>query len=428
MLLAVLGIVAFCVRGYHDEREALHFRDFKQPYASARCLLTGCDPYSEPDTHAAFLAAGGPDNDKVVFDPYSALYPPFSLVVLTPIAALPYPAAHAVWEAATAAAFAAAVLLTAELCALGGGSLATALLLAVFTFSSTILLMLGQISGVVIALLVIAFASLVRERRTALAVVCLFAALMLKPHDAALPLLYLLFAGPRSRRVFAAVAVPACVCVAGSLLWFAHGAHTAHWLMELRANLAGNAAPGSVNDPGLGHAQALNLTDLQAIFAAVRDRPSFYNGAAFAVSAILLAAWAVPAARLRNTVPKHLLALAAIACLSLLPIYHRQYDTRILLLAFPAVAWLLSERRHRGWGGFGFVLLSVATVVTAHQFLNRESMGSAQAIAHAGAARTLLLYRPVPEIVLALFLFFLAALYRVLREQSAAAQEVYRAR
>jgi hypothetical protein len=90
-LLALMGICVFISRGYHDEREALQFRDFKQPYSSARCVIVGCDPYSESATRAAFLAAGGHDTDAAVFAPYSALYPPFSLVVLTPVAGLEYP-------------------------------------------------------------------------------------------------------------------------------------------------------------------------------------------------------------------------------------------------------------------------------------------------------------------------------------------------
>ncbi len=417
LLLALLGVLAFVMRGYHDESEALHFRDFKQPYSSARCLLEHCDPYSEADTHAAFLRAQGPDNDPVVFDPYSALYPPFSLVMLVPIAALPYPAAHAVWKALIAASFSAAVLLTAELCVTVGMWLPPVVLLMLFTVSSTILLMLGQVSGLVVSLLVIAFACLLRERLFGIAVVCFLVALTLKPHDAALPFLYLLFAGARWRRAFWVTALLTIAFAVASLIWFAHTPSTAHWLAELRANLQGNSATGSVNDPGIGHMQGMNLADLQVAFAAMRDKASFYNGAAFAVSACLFIAWLVPVLRLRNTLPKHLLAIAAIACFALLPIYHRQYDTRILLLTFPAVAYLLSRRGHRAWGALGFGLLFLATVLTAHQFINHVMLRQQHAMEHAGMVRTLLLYRPIPEITLVLFLYFLGSLLQAMRTQ-----------
>ena len=454
LLLAVLGVLAFTVRGYHDEHEALHFRDFKQPYSSARCVVVGCDPYSETDTLAAFLGAGGVNSDKGVFDPYSALYPPFSLVMLAPVATLPYPAAHAVWEALIAVTFSIAVLLVADLCVMAGAAagvtmgvaggvgflpvflsgvpvLLPVLVLAAFTVSSTILLMLGQVSGVVIALLAIAFCCLLRERFFWLSVVCLFIAVMLKPHDAALPLLYLLFAGPRWRKAFWVVALLSIVCASVSLAWFAYTPNTAHWLTELRANLQGNAAPGSVNNPARGHLQGMNLTDLQSIFAVVRDKASLYNNAAFLVSIALLGAWIVPVLRLRNTLSKHLLAIAAIACFTLLPIYHRQYDTRILLLAFPAVAYLLSRQGRgglhpvwgRAWGWLGFALLSMATALTAHQYINHVLLRQQVAIEQASAGRTLLLYRPIPEMMLVLFLFFLASLYREMRLQGAGLDE-----
>ncbi len=416
--LVLAGVLLFVLRGYHDEREALHFRDFKQPYASARCLLTGCDPYSEADTRAAYLAAGGVDDDKVVFDPYSALYPPFSLAVLAPVAALRYPAAHALWEALMAASFSLAALLTAQLCLDAGAALAPAALLALFTASSTILLMLGQVSGVVIALVAVAFFSILRGRFLPLAGACFFVALMLKPHDAGLPFLYLLFAGPRGRRVFFAIAALGLVFAGGSVLWFAHAPGTTHWLPELRANLHGNAAPGSVNSPASGHTQAVNLTDLQALFAALSDRASFYNGAALLVSLGLFAAWAVAAARLPDTLPKHLLAIAAISCLMPLPIYHRQYDTRILLLAFPAVAYLLAAGGRRAWGLLGLLLMTMATLVTAHPFLNRLIRAPGP-VEHAGPFRTLLLYRPMPEILLLLFLFLTVSLWRLRDEGSA---------
>ena len=421
-LVALCGVLLFVVRGYHDEREALHSRDFKQPYASARCLLRSCDPYSEAATHKAYLAAGGSDDDPVVFDPDSALYPPFSLLVLTPVAALPYPEAHAAWEALLASAFSAAVLLTADTCIAAGASLGAALLpvllLALFTVSSTVLLMDGQISGLVIALLGIGFACLFRNRLPWLAVVCLLVAVLLKPHDAALPLLYLLFAGPRWRRVFVTVAVLALVCAGASVLWFNHAPHTVHWLTELRANLHGNAAPGAVNYPSRDNPQSINLADLEVVFAALRDQASFYTGAALACSLALLAGWLVPAIRLRNTLGKHVLCVAAIVCLTQLPIYHRQYDTRLLLLAFPAVAFLLLRPHRRRWGWAGLALLALGMILTAHQFINALLLRHSSQMEHASATRALLLYRPIPEITCVLLLFFLAALYAEMRVQS----------
>jgi hypothetical protein len=419
LLLVVLGIVGFLVRGYHDEREALHFRDFKQPYSSARCLLSHCDPYSEPDTRAVFLAAGGIDNDKIVFDPYSALYPPFSLVMLTPIAALPYPVAHDVWEVLIAATFAIAIMLALQLSlAAAEVSVQLAAVLAIFAFSSTILLMLGQISGLVIALMGIGFFLMMRERWLVIAGACFFIALMLKPHDAGLPFLYMLFAGPRWRKTFYWVSAACIAFTVGSVFWFAHMPATAHWLVELGVNLKGNSAASSVNNPAAP--EAIFLADLQSIFAVVRDQSSFYNSAAAGVSVLLFCLWAVPALRLPNSLTKHVLSIAAISCIMLLPLYHRQYDSRILLLVFPAVACLMDRRQGRIWGMTGLTLTGIATVVSSHSFLNIVVTRYPAAIRAASPVRTLLLYRPIASIFLVLAVYFILSMYREMRKQERA--------
>jgi hypothetical protein len=410
LLLVLLSTLAFVAKGRHDERVVLKFRDFKQPYASARCLLHGCNPYNENDTRAEFLRAGGSDNDAQVFRPYSALYPPFSFALLTPIAALNYHAAHLVWLWTIGLLFSVAVLLVADLCLTPGAGIATTLLLAAFTLTSTILLLEGQISGPVIALLVIGFWCLLRERLAWVAVIAFTIALVLKPHDSALLVGYLLFAGARWRRVFWITAALTAVIVVGGTLWCAHQPASAHWLADLTANLKGNAGGGGANDPTRGSVEAINMANLQPLFAAETSNEKVYNAAAQALSLLLLAAWAVPAWRMRNTLQKHMLAIAAMACIMLLPIYHRQYDTRVLLLVFPAVALLLVWRTV-SWGVPGLALLAVATVTTTHTYLNRLTLNHAAVIKAASPLKTVLLYRPLPVTELVLAVFLVAALH-----------------
>jgi len=406
--------LAFLAKGYHDERAALHFRDFKQPYASARCLLHHCNPYDENDTRAEFLRAGGADTDAEVFRPYSALYPPFSFALLTPVAALPYRDAHLVWFWTIGILFSAAALLVAELCVSLGSGVLTAPLLAVFTLSSTILLMLGQISGPVIALLVIGFWCLLRERLAWVAILAFTIALVLKPHDSALLVCYLPFAGAKWRKAFLATAVLTAAVVAGGTFWCSHQPASAHWLADLSLNLKGNAGSGGANDPARGSVSAPYMANLQPLIAAEDSSKRIYNPLAEAATLLLLGAWALPAWRMRNTFEKHLLAIASMACIMLLPIYHRQYDTRILLLVFPAVAMLLAWRRAR-WGVPGLVLLAIATIVTSHTFLTRLTVKKDLAIEGAGGLKTLLLYRPIPEIELLLAVFLIAAFHAVYR-------------
>jgi hypothetical protein len=249
---------------------------------------------------------------------------------------------------------------------------------------------------------------------------CFCAAVLLKPHDAAIPLLYLLFAGRPWRKVFLVILAGSLVFAAISLVWFAHLPQTAHWLPELRANLHGNAMPGGPNSPRLDQTGGLEQASLQSIFAVFIAAPNLYNFAAVAVSALFLAAWMAAVSRLRPGLRKHTLAVAAIACLALLPVYHRQYDSRILLLVFPAVALLLVQKRDRIWGLTALGLTGCATIATSHVFVNILGRRPAR-ILHASALQTLLLYRPIAVSMVVLFLFFLGMLFRERRYRLSAA-------
>ena len=410
-LLVCFGILVFVLRGVHDEKHVLEFRDFKQPYSSARCLLHGCNPYSESDTHAEFLRAGGTDEDTQVFRPFSALYPPFSLAVLAPVAALPYPVAHRLWLILIAALVSLAVLAILDLCR-DFPSIGPSLLLALFIASSTILLMLGQISGPVIAFLVIGFWCLLRGRALWVAVLCFTAALCLKPHDAALLVCYLPFAGRPWRRAFVAVAVLTAILVVAGTVWCAMAPASAGWLGDLRANLHGNAAPGGADDPSLRSTEALYMANLQPLFATLTPSHALGNVLAVTTVLLLLAVWLPLALRVPNTLPKHLLAIGSLACFTLLPLYHRQYDTRLLLLAFPAVAFLLSRQRGGSiWGVLSFAALSVATVLTSHQYLQKYAGPFLRGLDTAPPLKVLLLLRPLPLSELALALVLLAAFH-----------------
>jgi hypothetical protein len=57
----------------------------------------------------------------------------------------------------------------------------------------------------------------------------------------------------------------------------------------------------------------------------------------------LLIAWGVITLRIRATPRNAWLALASIAALSMLPVYHRQYDAKLLLLTLPACVLLWAE-------------------------------------------------------------------------------------
>ena len=102
------------------------------------------------------------------------------------------------------------------------------------------------------------------------------------------------------------------------------------------------------------------LVNLQTVFSAFWSNPHIYNLAAYLVVGPLLLVWALVAIRSRSTASTTWLALAAIAALTMLPLYHRQYDTKLLLLTVPACTMLWSEKGIVRWLA---LLLTVAGFV-----------------------------------------------------------------
>jgi hypothetical protein len=85
------------------------------------------------------------------------------------------------------------------------------------------------------------------------------------------------------------------------------------------------------------------ILDLQVAISFFRDDPRIYNPISYLVFATLLLVWAFFTLRSRPSPATTWLALAAIGPLTMLPFYHRQNDTLLLLLTVPACAMLWAE-------------------------------------------------------------------------------------
>ena len=206
----------------------------------------------------------------------------------------------------------------------------------------------------------------------------------------------------------------------GMLLAFHHPA-SAHWPQELHHNLVEIASPGQASNPGPSNDEAGSIASLQALFALHQDSPHFYNPAAYATFLPFFLAWlyllrwsaaARPDASSLSAIREgDLVALAAAAALSFLPIYHRQYDTRLLLLVFSAVAALAC--RYRRLGRAALALSALATITLSHQFVHLAPTMAARLAWRGGALHGVLwlaLNRPLPLTLLLLSVFFLYAM------------------
>jgi hypothetical protein len=223
-----------------------------------------------------------------------------------------------------------------------------------FLANSELLIVTGNAAAIAISFCVIAVWCFVRERFVPAGILCLAIGLALKPHDTGLVWLYLLLAGGVYRKRALQTGVATLVLGLPALLWVWHV--SPHWMQELNANIAAFAVHGGINDPGVASTGAHGLDmliSLQAVTGMVWDSPLVYNPVAYVVCAPLLLAWAFVTLRSRPT-PRNLwLALAAIAALTMLPVYHRQNDAKLLLLTVPACAMLWAEGGLTGWLALG---------------------------------------------------------------------------
>jgi hypothetical protein len=408
LYLLLIGCTAFLLLGAAWYIFPGSMQDFRTAYSSARCLLDGCDPYNPAEVLRDYRADPGAhpkSSSPDLFVISHNVYPASEFAVSMPFAALPLDVAIVLWDGLIAA----CVILASFLMWTEGARsapVAFGWLLFFFLVNSSTLLGCGNPACLAVSLCIIAVYCLLNERFAAAGIVCLALSLCLKPQDAGLIWLYLLLAGGvLRRRALQTLAVTAAITIP-AVLWVAHV--SPHWMSEMAANLHMFSHHGGINDPGPASAGGRGfymITDLQTVFSFYWDNALFYNLASFAVCAPLLVLWAIRAVHARATREANWLGVAAISALSMLPVYHRLYDAKLILLTIPACALLMAEGgRMRRW----------AILITAGAFvLNGEFVWIAMIAClttHSAVASMpsfVLLVFPVPLSLLALGSYYL---------------------
>ncbi len=369
LYLLLLGSALFVLLGTAVELShaaSYGMEDFKAVFFGARCALQQTDPYLKTEFLRIYQAAGERfPTDPIVARSVSQAIPicinlPTTLFLIAPFTLLPLTFAEALWGFLTTASLIFAGFLVWTLVADTEAVLAGALI-GLLIAGSELLLLVGNTAGVVVSLCVIAVCCFVRQRLVLAGVLCLAVSLAIKPQDACLVWLCLLLAGGIYRKYALQSFLAAAALALAAILWVAHV--SPHWASELSANLALTSARGGLNDPGPsslgGHGLGM-VVSLQALFSIIRDDPRFYNLISWAICGLLLLAWAVKALRSHSTPRMSWYALASIAALSMLPVYHRSYDARLLLLTVPACMTLWREKNRTGWCA---LLLTTAAIL-----------------------------------------------------------------
>jgi hypothetical protein len=341
-------------------------QDFVAPYSGARCLLVRCDPYDLAQVQQAFAAAGGRRNDRAEKWNYTPpVYPPSTLVELLPFALMNYHHARVAWFLLSNVAFVVSFLLWAALLAppyRPWMALLGALLRA--SYAAAFATDVGQTSLIVVGLAVIGLWCFIRGRYTVSGIVCLGIATGLKPQLAGIVFLYLIL-----RPVFRWSAVKAAIIAIALLVtggaWLSLSAPSRNWPAELSEQIRMSQQPGAINDPSAANQYSPDIVNAQAAWVLITGNRSVDNLLSYALFAALVLPFVMKAWGGPESTARMFGALGAIACIGMLPVYHRVYDLLILMLAFPSLICCSVQHQKLRWiaAGATFVALTPAWII-----------------------------------------------------------------
>jgi hypothetical protein len=365
LVLSLSALVFFAVGAARVSRSS---NDFVPVYTGARCLLHGCNPYDTSQLEEQFFQGGGHAAELPSWDIDVPVYPPSTFLVLSPVALLPFPVARLLWFLLSACLFVTSAALIVSLCPRSHRWPATALVSIVLA-SSGILLVLGQPAILTISLVIMGSYFFLRGRLLPLGALLLMLSLAVKPQIGGLIVLYLLLQRIQWRYALLALA-GALALLLSAVLILHERPRSADWLTTLRANLSGTLSPGGSADPRPANQQAIGDINLQALTSIFFTDARRFNPVAYALFVALLATWITAVLRAHAGPDIHFLALAGLSILSLTPVYHRFYDTRLLLLTIPAVVIIFQKRRVLGvWIAALTVLATISVQYRVQDYL-----------------------------------------------------------
>jgi hypothetical protein len=238
---------------------------------------------------------------------------------------------------------------------------------------------------------------------------------LIKPQNADFIWVYFVLSGGQyRRRAWQALAVGILLSLL-PVTWLTYRAP--NWVAEQQRNFAAISSHGDMNDPGPSSPNFPGIDtpiDLQTSLSIVRDDAKFYDAATYLICAPLLAIWLFITIRARRSSGSTWFALASLAAIALLPVYHRQHDGKLLLLSIPACAMLWAERGVVGWCALLISSTAIVLVGDVPSIIRNRVMEPLLSSTTGTMQRLLTasLGRPVPLILLLMGCFYLWAYSR----------------
>ncbi len=347
VVLALAVAIADAIRQSHV-KGMQNPNDFVTLYAGSICMTRACNPYSVQDLDNVLVKARG-SSIRQDWSDQLPIYPPTTLVLLLPLSFLSYKSATILWYSLSLATY------IFGLCwlylfsnTLGETRLIVrvgVVLLGLHFPKMLQCLGFGNPSLIVTGLLLF-YVFDEAESRNILRLICIAIACLLKP-PLALPVVALvLFKDPkRTREGWIATAVLVFIFLALGLYAFLPPS-MANWGLDLSENLALGGRGGM--NPSLRGTPSNTLLNIATLPGYFVTNPVSIRMISFAVVAALVVLYLVALNRLRKSAlwetQGYFVAVAALAVLTLLPVYHRFCDIGVLLLVVPWVIRGFSQR------------------------------------------------------------------------------------
>lgn len=335
-ILIFLAAAEFIVRGparYLEERGT--WNDLSQNYTASKLWLGGKSP-ADPKNFVALWWQEGLSRLDLT-DVRTHLAPPLGgLVVMAPVAALPWKVAKIVWMIVLLISFAATVSSLVMASGLRCNQPRTLALIAASLALAPVHTGLanGNSTILVIGLCTVAIWA-ASTRREVTSGFLFGVACAMKPQLGAFLVLHYLV--HRRWRLFtAAVTCTAALNLIAVLYLYLHGAA---WLQDYLNNAKGFVTANNIDSFASDNPGRFTLINLQVPLFSIMGSSRSSNLWAFAVCGLLVCVWLYWIARQRHRLPE-LLSLGSISTIALLPVYHRFYDAA--LLAVP-LSWCIAN-------------------------------------------------------------------------------------
>jgi hypothetical protein len=323
-------------------------RDFAILYLSSTSWAKGLDPYDQELYYANWVKADAPPDKMPDKNLVPSVYPIFSLPLIAPLTFLSWPNAKILWIFLNSFAFfslLASLLIMSKL-SLRDWRAISLVSACLILYPIHVTITLGQ---PIILVMVCGLGSIMaaNSKRHLCSAILLATSLCLKPQLGIVFFCYLIIL--RQWRILGFCSGIILVIVIAGILRL--GSDNLSWLDSWKKNLTTAFSVGGPNDPTMKNQYRYQLLNLQFPLSMLIHKKNVVETLAISI-VVLEMIILLKYVKVKNNFDE-LLTLGLISIISLFPVYHRYYDSAILVLLLTIIFMMIIGEYHR----FSWILI-----------------------------------------------------------------------